>query len=47
MLGKTVIPPKMLVEMDNLRAENAQLKEQVNEQADALIELAELIVGEE
>ena len=39
------ITPKERVEMDNLKAENAQLKEIVQEQADALIELAELIEG--
>jgi len=33
--------------MDNLRAENEELKTIVAEQADALIELAEIIAGED
>ena len=39
------LTPKERVELDNLRAENAQLDRIVREQADALIELAELIEG--
>lgn len=40
---KNILPPKVIVEMDNLRAENAQLRQITNEHADALIELSELI----
>lgn len=39
------LSPKERVELDNLRAENARLDQIVREQADALIELAELIEG--
>ena len=39
------LTPKERVDMDNLKAQNAQLQEIVREQADALIELAELIEG--
>lgn len=39
------LSPKERVELDNLKAENARLDQIVREQADALIELAELIEG--
>lgn len=39
------LTPKERVELDNLKAENAELNQIVQEQADALIELAGLIEG--
>ena len=39
------LSPKERVELDNLKAENARLDQIVREQADALMELAELIEG--
>ena len=41
------LSPKERAELDNLRAENAELRQIVDEQADALIELAEIIAEED
>jgi cell shape-determining protein MreC len=43
---KREIPIETQKLIENLRAENQQLKEQVQEQADALVELAELLTEE-
>lgn len=42
-----LIPVYVRQQMENLAAENAELRQQVNEQADALIELAEMCAVEE
>lgn len=37
------LTPKERAQMDNLRAENAALREKINDQVDALTELGDLI----
>ena len=44
---RRTLSPRERAEMNNLKAENAQLRQIVQEQADALIELAELIEEDE
>lgn len=45
-LVKPKLSKREIAQIEALMAENAELKQQVAEQADALVELAELIVGE-
>jgi hypothetical protein len=44
---KRQIPIETQKQIENLTAENQRLKEQVQEQADALIELAEMLTEED